>query len=72
MTLDMVNKGQMIEIVSIPDDNIRIQAIRLGLYEGAKLICFEKVLAGPVVLQNRLQEIAIGRKLAGSIEIRVA
>lgn len=70
MTLDMANKGQKIEILSIPDDRIRVQAIRLGLYEGAKLTCSEKVPAGPVVLQNRFQEIAIGRKLAGTIKIK--
>lgn len=70
MTLDMANKGQKIEILSIPDERIRVQAIRLGLYEGAKLTCSEKVPAGPVVLQNRFQEIAIGRKLAGTIKIK--
>ncbi len=70
MTLDMINKGEKIEVVSIPDEKIRVQAIRLGLYEGAKLVCSEKVPAGPVVLQNRFQEIAIGRKLAGTIKIK--
>ncbi|SHK05713.1 FeoA family protein [Tepidibacter formicigenes] len=70
MTLDMVNRGQKIEVISIPDEKIRVQAIRLGLYEGAKLVCSQKVLAGPVVLQNRLQEIAIGRKLAQTIKVK--
>lgn len=71
MTLDSVNKGQRIEIVHIPDEKIRIQAIRLGICEGAKLICSEKIPAGPIILQNRMQEIAIGRNLAEQIEIKL-
>ncbi|MBB6214044.1 ferrous iron transport protein A [Anaerosolibacter carboniphilus] len=70
MTLDLATKGQQIEVVTIPDATIRAQAIRLGIYEGAKLICSEKLPAGPVILQNRMQEIAIGRNLAKKIAIK--
>ncbi|AOY76202.1 FeoA family protein [Clostridium formicaceticum] len=70
MTLDKIVRGQKLEIVKIPDANIRAQAIRLGICEGAKLICSEKLPAGPIVLQNRMQEIAIGRNLAETIEVR--
>jgi len=71
MTLDLANKGQKIEIINIPDPNIRVQAIRLGISEGAKLLCSEKLPAGPVILQNRMQEIAIGRNLAKKITIKL-
>ncbi|SHK45584.1 FeoA family protein [Paramaledivibacter caminithermalis] len=71
MTLDSANKGQKIEIINIPDANIRVQAIRLGIYEGSKLICSEKLPAGPVILQNRMQEIAIGRNLARKIKVKL-
>lgn len=70
MTLDQAVKGQKIEIVDIPDAGIRAQAIRFGICEGAQLICAEKLFAGPIVLQNRMQEIAIGRRLAESIQIK--
>lgn len=70
MTLDLAVKGQKIEVVTIPDGTIRAQAIRLGIYEGAKLVCSEKLPAGPVILQNRMQEIAIGRNLAKKIAIK--
>jgi len=70
MTLDKAVKGQKFEVVSIPDSKIRNQAIRLGIYEGAKLFCSGKLPAGPVILQNRMQEIAVGRRLAQKIEIR--
>jgi ferrous iron transport protein A len=70
MTLDLAIRGQKIEVITIPDAAIRAQAIRLGIYEGAKLICSEKIPAGPVILQNRMQEIAIGRNLAKKIAIK--
>lgn len=71
MTLDLANRGQKIEIVNIPDPNIRLQAIRLGIFEGSKLLCSEKIPAGPIILQNRMQEIAIGRNLAKKIKIKL-
>jgi Fe2+ transport system protein FeoA len=70
MTLDLILKGGKLEIIKIPDASIRAQAIRLGIYEGARLICSEKLPAGPVILQNRMQEIAIGRNLAKKITIK--
>ena len=70
MTLDLIKKGEKLEIMQIPDPSIRAQAIRLGIYEGAKLTCSEKLPAGPVVLQNRMQEIAVGRNLAKKISIK--
>ncbi|WP_461205773.1 FeoA family protein [Clostridium sp. DL1XJH146] len=70
MTLDKAKRGQEIEIVHIPDKNIRVQAIRLGIFEGAKLVCSEKVPAGPVILKNRFQEVAIGRNLAKQIKVK--
>jgi len=69
MTLDKVNRGELIEIVSIEDKEIRAQAIRLCIFEGSKLKCSEKLPAGPIVLQNRMQEIAISRKLAEHINV---
>ena len=70
MTLDKIARGQKIQIVRIPDPKIRVQAIRLGLCEGAVLTCFEKLPLGPVVLKNKTQEIAIGHRLATTIEIK--
>ncbi|WHH58871.1 ferrous iron transport protein A [Petroclostridium sp. X23] len=71
MTLDRANRGQKIEIVSISDSNIRAQAIRLGIFEGCRLTCAEKLPAGPIIVQSHMQEIAIGRNLAKRIGINV-
>lgn len=69
MTLSNANSGDNIEIKSISDPIVRAQAIRLGIYEGAKLTCSEKIEKGPIILQNRLQELAIGYNLSKNIEI---
>ncbi|MCX7695049.1 MAG: ferrous iron transport protein A [Caloramator sp.] len=71
MTLDMAKKGQKIFIKKINDEKIKVQAIRLGIYEGAKVDCSLKIPFGPVILSNRMQEIAVGRTLARKIEIDV-
>lgn len=71
MTLDKAKRGQTVIIKNINDDEIRVQAIRLGLYEGAQVNCSGKIPFGPVILSNRLQEIAVGRELAKRITIEV-
>lgn len=70
MLLSDASPGQMIEIISIPDPSIRAQAIRFGIYEGAQVKCSYVIHSGPVILQNRMQEIAIGHKLAEKIQIK--
>lgn len=71
MTLDQAKKGQRIIIGDIPDNGIKVQAIRLGIYEGANVKCSGKIPFGPVILSNRMQEIAVGRNLAKRISIRL-
>lgn len=70
MVLADVNRGDKFKIVDIPDDIVRVQALRFGITGGARLTCGEKIPGGPVVVQRNLQEIAIGRNLAGKIEIK--
>lgn len=69
MTLDKAKKGSKVRIININNKDIKSQAIRIGLYEGAVFMCSEKLPGGPVILQSKLQEIAIGRGLATSIDI---
>lgn len=72
MTLDYINKGQKFHIVEIEDEEIRIQAIRLGIVEGSSLVCAEKIPAGPIIIRSRTQEIAVGRELSKEIKIKLA
>ncbi|BAF60059.1 MAG: ferrous iron transport protein A [Pelotomaculum sp.] len=67
MTLDKVKKGQVVKITGIPNEMVRVQAIRFGISEGTVVVCREVVPAGPVVVARNKQEIAIGRSLARTI-----
>lgn len=69
-TLDQISPGQVVVIHDIPDDLVRVQALRFGIGEGSAVICREVLPGGPVVLKRGFQEIAIGRRLARSIRVR--
>ena len=69
LQLDQARKGQTIKIISIPNKLTRVQALRLGISEGTVITCREVVPAGPVVVARNRQEIAIGRRLAKTIEV---
>lgn len=69
MTLDEAECGQKVKIVSIPDDEIRVQAIRFGVSKGMAVTCIEKIWAGPVIIGCGKQEIAVGRNLARRIQV---
>jgi len=71
MTLDQACSGQKFRILSISDPTISNQAIRLGICKGAELTCAGKLSGGPIIIQNKMQEIAIGRRLARKIAIQV-
>lgn len=46
MTLDKAKKGSKIKILTINNKEIKSQAIRIGLYEGAVFMCSEKLPGG--------------------------
>lgn len=72
MTLDQVRVGKVVRILSIPDPQIRTQAIRFGIHEGASVFLQERIPGGPVVVKNRFQEIALGKRLAETIQVEPA
>jgi Fe2+ transport system protein FeoA len=69
MTLDMVRRGDSVRILRIQDPNVRVQAIRFGIGEGADVRCSENLPAGPIVLRRGRQEIALGRSIARAITV---
>ncbi|WP_110954857.1 FeoA family protein [Anaerosinus massiliensis] len=71
MTLDQILRGQYANIMAIPNEQIRAQAIRFGISYGCKVRCIEKITGGPIVLTRGKQEIAIGRELAQRIQIEL-
>lgn len=70
MTLDNIKRNSEVEIVSIPDGDCRSQLIRMGIAEGSRVVCHNKLPLGAIVLRSRRQELAIGRQLAKQIEVR--
>jgi Fe2+ transport system protein FeoA len=71
MTLADVLPGQTVLILAIPSDDIRTQALRLGIGVGEKALCQASIPKGPIVLGKARQEIAIGRQLARDILVEV-
>lgn len=71
MTLFKAEKGKKVRIVKIHDKDLKIQAIRIGLYEGAVFTLSDKLPGGPVILNSRLQEIAVGKKIAENIQVEL-
>lgn len=69
-TLDRVKRGQAVQIAAIENEQMRAQALRFGIAEGAVVTCQEIVPAGPVVIARSNQEIAIGRHLARKIKVK--
>jgi ferrous iron transport protein A len=72
LNLAQAQRGQKVTIISIPNAEVRAQAIRFGIAEGSEVSCAEKLPAGPVVICKGKQEIALGRKLAEKIEVKLA
>lgn len=72
MTLAEVKKGQTVKILDIPDEQIRSQAIRLGIGQGSLVTCQEIIPAGPIIIKKNRQEIAVGRGLAQVITVEIS
>jgi len=71
MNLAEIKKGQTVKILNIPDEQVRSQAIRLGIGQGSLVTCEEIIPAGPVILKKNRQEIAVGRGLAQQIAVEL-
>ena len=62
--------GQEAVIDHIPDESIRVQAIRFGIGTGATVTCDEVIPGGPIILRRHRQQIAVGRNLAKQISVK--
>jgi len=69
MSLFAARAGQALKIVSMPKGNIGAQFIRIGIHEGEKVRCLERLPGGTIILQKHRQQIAIGHQLARQIEV---
>lgn len=69
MTLDEVTRGMTVRLGMMEEKEVRVQAMRLGLTEGALVTCTANVWAGAVVLARGGHEFAVGRRLAERIRV---
>ncbi|KAB2846054.1 MAG: ferrous iron transport protein A [Melioribacteraceae bacterium] len=68
-TLDKAKKGNPVTILNLPEGEIKVRLIRLGISEGDTVHCLERLPGGTMVIQKNRQEIAIGFDLAKKIKV---
>lgn len=68
-TLDKAAKGTYLTITTLPQGVFKIQLLRIGLSEGERVFCLERLPGGTIIIQKNRQEIAIGYDLAKEIVI---
>ena len=61
--------GQWLKIHTLPQGIIRSQFIRVGINEGVRVRCIERLPGGTIVLQKNRQQLAIGHLLAQQISV---
>jgi ferrous iron transport protein A len=59
--------GCWLRIIGLPRGMYRAQFVRLGLSEGERILCLERLPGGTVVIQKRRQQIALGFALAREV-----
>ncbi|MGA9364006.1 MAG: FeoA family protein [Bacteroidota bacterium] len=69
--LILVRAGNLVKIISVPKGALRAQFIRLGISEGERVTCLERLPGGTIVIQKNRQQIALGHKLAREILVQV-
>jgi Fe2+ transport system protein FeoA len=69
--LVFVSAGDSVRIMSVPTGALRTQFIRLGISEGERVTCLERLPGGTIVIQKNRQQIALGHKLAREILVRL-
>ncbi len=67
--LSLVKTGQLIRILVVPHGLIKAQFIRLGIHEGERMQCLERLPGGTIVLKKHRRHIAIGHELAKQIHV---
>ncbi len=67
--LSQVPSGASVHIAGLPEGSIRHQFIRLGLVEGMRITCLERLPGGTLVISHNRQELALSGDLADQVLI---
>lgn len=68
--LATVTRGELFDIESVSDTEVRAQLLRLGFLDG-DVECYRRVTNGPVVLRRNGTTLAIGRSIAQNITVNL-
>lgn len=71
VSLFAVKPGQWLKVHSLPQGLLRAQFIRLGIAEGTRIQCAERLPGGTVIIQRNRQQVSIGHLLAKQIFVLV-
>lgn len=71
LTLDKIKMGEHFLITEFFDPQVKCMSARLGVGEGQILKCIYHTTHGPIVLQKKSQEIALGNELTKDIAIQL-
>lgn len=69
--LHEANPGQWLKIHFIPSGMMFSHFVRVGMHQGERVQCLERLPGGTVVLQKNRQQLAIGHSLAKKIMVVV-
>lgn len=72
MTLADASDGQWLVVEGTSDDEVMWQAIRFGIGVGSLIQVQQNIPHGPVIVSKKHVEIAIGRQLAKSVNVKPA
>jgi ferrous iron transport protein A len=72
MTLADANDGQWLVVSGTSDDDVMWQALRFGIGVGSVIQVQQNIPHGPVIVSKKHVEIAIGRQLAKSVNVKPA
>lgn len=72
MTLADAGDGQWLIVCGTSDDDVMWQALRFGIGVGSLIQVQQNIPHGPVIVSKKHVEIAIGRQLAKSVNVKPA
>lgn len=72
MILIDAQEGAKLKVVSCTTDEVSLQALRFGINAGSEICLLKKIPGGPVIITKNQLEIAIGRQIAASIEVKLS
>lgn len=69
LTLNDLKAGQTALIQEIANPETALQALRIGISAGERIMCVAKIPAGPTVIQKGGMEFALGQDLCREIKV---